>query len=352
MLPRGRLVNHRSPDRRVSNTGVATGFSGAEQQPEFGPLQVTDDALFGCVRLPIAIWRDVIEAPSRRILVDSVKVLFVLEGWATLRSRADLVVLQPGTVVVLPARHAYSISPDSPIHVVALHLRPSFLEAHLDWFPRSHPLLQKLYIAHLNPSIVGVLNIGAQGVQEMRGRLILLEALSGQPGAEFAILARLAEVFDQMSVHLFRDACTNAEHIDNLRAIPRLPVTRAMRALHEQLDRAWTVGELAREAAISESQLTRLFRRYLGVSPAVYLWRVRTDRMADLLICGDTNVSEASRSVGWKHSSSAGRAFKRRYGMSPRHFVLATRTVDVAGGAAAGEAVRGEINSRIIASRG
>lgn len=289
-------------------------------------IHFTNSALFGGLGLPLAIWHGVVDAPSPRLVADSVKVLFVTAGWAILRRGRQRVPLRPGNVIVIPRQQSYSIAPEGLMHAVAIYLRPDFLEAHLRWLPGTHPLMHQLTIAHAGSDTAGVVDIGLHGVQALRPKLSVLSALSSAPAAEFAMLARVADVFDQVAFLVSRNDGGLSEEATLRPVIPHKPVVAAARALHHHLDHAWTVGELAREAAISESQLTRLFRQDLGVSPAAYLWNARTDRMAEMLAGCDITVSEASRAVGWEYESAAGRAFKRRYGMSPRAFVAVAQS--------------------------
>ena len=102
-------------------------------------------------------------------------------------------------------------------------------------------------------------------------------------------------------------------------------VALAIRLLHEQVDRRWSIGELAAAVSLSESQLSRLFRRETGMSPAAFLWQLRADRLAELLATTSLTVEIAAAAAGWRHPSSASRAFRRRFGVSPHEFIVRAR---------------------------
>lgn len=288
-------------------------------------IHLTDRALYGDLRLPLAVWHGIVEAPSGNVVADSAKVLFVTAGWASLTCGRETVPLQPGSIVVIPRRMIFAVSPVGFLQGVGIYLRPDFLDAHLRWLPDSHPLMRQLRIAHRESSTAGVVDVSDHGMRTLRARLSVVAALSGAPASEFALLARVADVFDQVAFLVSYNSGVGDGDALHRPAIPRTPVATAARLLHENLRHAWTVSELARQVAISESQLSRLFRQDLGVSPASYLWGARTDRMAELLAESDITVAEASQAVGWGRGSASGRAFKRRYGMSPRAFVAAAR---------------------------
>lgn len=288
-------------------------------------IHVTDRMLYGKFRLPLAIRPAVVVVTGESVIADSVKVLFVTDGWAVATHVHGSLPLGPGNILVVPSRVEHAISSVGFMEGVAIFLRPDFLDVHLRWLPSTHPLMQKLRRAHTGAPTVGVVDTGLHGIHELRAKLSVLAALAGVPSSEFAVLARVADVFDQVAFLVSRNRGIGATDVVHRPVIPHAPVVAAARALHEDLGHAWTVTELAQTVAMSPSQLSRLFRHDLGVSPAAYLWSARTDRMAELLSASDVTVTEASRAVGWGRGSASGRAFKRRYGMSPRVFAAAAR---------------------------
>lgn len=94
----------------------------------------------------------------------------------------------------------------------------------------------------------------------------------------------------------------------------------ALSTLHASPDRRWTVGDLAREAAVSRSSLDSRFRQVLGRSPIRYLaeWRLRV--AAQLLATTDLGVVAVARRVGYESEEAFSRAFKRARGLSPSHW--------------------------------
>jgi AraC-like DNA-binding protein len=91
----------------------------------------------------------------------------------------------------------------------------------------------------------------------------------------------------------------------------------ALACLHAHPERAWTVAELAHEAAVSRSLLDQRFRTVLGSSPIRYLseWRMHIAR--DLVASTDLSVAQIARRVGYDSQEAFSRAFKRRMGSAP-----------------------------------
>ncbi|MFI8631232.1 helix-turn-helix transcriptional regulator [Microbacterium sp. NPDC077663] len=166
-------------------------------------------------------------------------------------------------------------------------------------------------------SNTGGLALGAAGAQSVRGTLYTLAAWSTVQGGEFATWVTLANLLaDVARVVGAPSALAAPRHV-----FPRREVTLAAHALREDLAHSWSVTDLAGRVSLSPSQLTRLFRSDLGITPAAYLRQLRTDRMADLLLAERLSVGEAASRAGWASPNHASRAFTARYGISPRRFV-------------------------------
>ena len=98
------------------------------------------------------------------------------------------------------------------------------------------------------------------------------------------------------------------------------PVQLALTAMSAELARPWTVAELARIAAVSPSQLHRLFRAEVGRTPLDWLTRSRAERFAVLLLGRDDTVAGIGRRVGWADPNYASRRFRQVYGTSPSEY--------------------------------
>lgn len=97
-------------------------------------------------------------------------------------------------------------------------------------------------------------------------------------------------------------------------------VGRALRLLHRDCARPWTVAELAREAGLSRTVLAERFHALLGIPPMAYLARWRMQRAASLLAEGRATLAQIADAVGYESEASFSRAFKRATGLSPAHW--------------------------------
>lgn len=112
----------------------------------------------------------------------------------------------------------------------------------------------------------------------------------------------------------FRDA---AEVPGWFRAMDDPALGAALRAVHAEPTRGWTVGDLAGVAALSRSSFARRFTDVVGVPPLQYLtdWRIALakERLRDT----GEGLAAIARAVGYGSEFSFASAFKRQVGTAP-----------------------------------
>ena len=90
----------------------------------------------------------------------------------------------------------------------------------------------------------------------------------------------------------------------------------------EFLKNELTVAALAEECGITESYFRRLFTRKYGVSPKEYIIRLRMGYAKDLLSSGDVSITEAAEICGYAEVTHFSREFSKRVGVPPRVFKI------------------------------
>jgi AraC-like DNA-binding protein len=101
-------------------------------------------------------------------------------------------------------------------------------------------------------------------------------------------------------------------------ADPRLAV--ALRAIHGDPSRGWTVADLAGKAALSRSAFFNRFRYAVGVAPIEYLTNWRMSVAKRILSQGKASVAEVAATVGYGSPSAFNTAFARQVGRPPARF--------------------------------
>ena len=85
----------------------------------------------------------------------------------------------------------------------------------------------------------------------------------------------------------------------------------------KDLNRKWTVEELAQEIKVSAPYLQQLFKKEMQISPIAYLRDVRLKKACELLETTFDNISEIRYKVGMPNDSHFTRDFKKKYGVTP-----------------------------------
>ncbi|MBW2690331.1 MAG: helix-turn-helix transcriptional regulator, partial [Deltaproteobacteria bacterium] len=77
---------------------------------------------------------------------------------------------------------------------------------------------------------------------------------------------------------------------------------------------------LASFLGISASHLSASFKKNIGTPPMRYLLELRLTRAAYLLANVNMSVSQVAREAGFSDPLYFSRQFKKRFGLSPRHY--------------------------------
>jgi transcriptional regulator GlxA family with amidase domain len=88
--------------------------------------------------------------------------------------------------------------------------------------------------------------------------------------------------------------------------------------IHARLAEPCRVDQLARAVNMSPSYLTRLFREQTGRSPVSFVRELRQRRAYELVQTTFLSIKEVMAAVGWNDPSHFCRAFKTRFGVSPK----------------------------------
>ena len=141
------------------------------------------------------------------------------------------------------------------------------------------------------------------------------EARSARPG-NAAILGRLTEL---MFVEILREYMQRLPVNQGgwLAGVNDPIVGNALRLLHANPARNWTVEELAREGAVSRSVLAQRFTELVGESPIRYLASWRMQLAKQMMREGTRNIQDVATRVGYDSEAAFNRAFKRATGCPP-----------------------------------
>ena len=95
---------------------------------------------------------------------------------------------------------------------------------------------------------------------------------------------------------------------------------RCKGAIEAQAARLATLGDITRAVGVEASHLSRLFRRYQGLSPYQYLLHRKMALAAELLMDPAALVKEAAGAVGFADPYHFSRCFKKVHRVAPKEF--------------------------------
>lgn len=131
------------------------------------------------------------------------------------------------------------------------------------------------------------------------------------------VLERLIEV---LLIEALRSGTETAAAPGLSRGLGDERLAGALRAMHARPEQAWTVVDLAHEAALSRSAFFARFSRVVGVPPMEYLLVWRMALAKQLLRHGRLGIEDVAERVGYGSASTFSVAFARHAGVPPARY--------------------------------
>src|SRR5690606_3243369 len=105
-----------------------------------------------------------------------------------------------------------------------------------------------------------------------------------------------------------------------LRGLGDARLAEAIRQMHSDPARPWTMADLAKKAALSRSAFFDRFARNVGVPPMEYLLAWRMALAKNLLRQQEIDIAEVAERVGYGSASTFSTAFSRYVGQPPGRY--------------------------------
>jgi AraC-like DNA-binding protein len=94
-------------------------------------------------------------------------------------------------------------------------------------------------------------------------------------------------------------------------------ISRALKAIHDEPFRKWTVADLAGEVGMSRSSFAERFSVLVKEGPLSYHNRWRLTLAHGLLGQANARVGDVARRIGYDSEAAFSRAFKAQFGVPP-----------------------------------
>ena len=149
--------------------------------------------------------------------------------------------------------------------------------------------------------------------------LLAKETQRPGPGSR-AVVSGIADMLFVQAIRCHLEEEAPNQQANWLNALSDKRVGAAMRALHDDPAKAWTVDTLASVAGMSRSAFSARFKERIGEAPLEYLTRWRMFRAGILLRQTDRPLADIAQQVGYESDAALSKAFHRVVGVAPGAF--------------------------------
>lgn len=100
----------------------------------------------------------------------------------------------------------------------------------------------------------------------------------------------------------------------------------ALRLIHEQPDRPWTLGDLGQRVGLGRSAFSARFTKLVGQSMYRYLIARRMSEAAFLIETSDDGIAQIATRVGYHTAATFSKLFHRHHGLPPGRYRAVCRS--------------------------
>lgn len=142
---------------------------------------------------------------------------------------------------------------------------------------------------------------------------MMLELIQCHHGRELA-----RQIADQFLHGGIRGATEGQRQVLLGAAVRNTMIQRAVQRMEATVEEPVSPARLARELGVSQRQLERLSKRYLGCTPAKFHAQLRLQRARRMLRQTELSVAEIAIACGFVSLSHFAKAYRRQFSVSPR----------------------------------
>lgn len=186
------------------------------------------------------------------------------------------------------------------------------------WF-EFDPLDARPLLDVLPPLLVTHMDEDQSQLLQSTFALLAAEAGSERIGSS-TVVSRLGEILFISAIRSHLAERGAAGGTGWLGALADRRIGAAMRALHAEVGRDWTVETLAELSGMSRSAFAVRFKEIVGTTPMEYLAQWRMYRAGVMLRRERKALGEVAALVGYRSEAAFNRAFKKASGMTPGAF--------------------------------
>lgn len=132
----------------------------------------------------------------------------------------------------------------------------------------------------------------------------------------------LESLVNFLSIHLIKNYSTQQKPLKEFQGgLGKRKLNQIVEYINNDLNKDLSLHELASLVEISPYHFARQFKKSTGLPPRQYIIRTRVERAKQLLLQGNLTIAQVAYIVGFSHQSHLNRHFKRWLGITPKVFV-------------------------------
>ncbi|MDR3537083.1 MAG: AraC family transcriptional regulator [Acetobacteraceae bacterium] len=140
----------------------------------------------------------------------------------------------------------------------------------------------------------------------------------GLSAGRFLMMSYLAPIILLQTLRIY--LASTKDDRNWLAALSHPKLSKAMRAMHTDYGKTWSLEALAKTAGMSRAGFALNFKKLVGVAPIDYLVTWRMQVACDLLQQGKLGLSEVATAVGYESESAFSAAFKKIVRCRPGYY--------------------------------
>ena len=98
-------------------------------------------------------------------------------------------------------------------------------------------------------------------------------------------------------------------------------IDQTLAYIHAKFNTDITINDLADKFGYNRSYFSALFTKKVGISPQKYIFKLRMETAANLMLKYQKPPAIAARAAGYDDLSLFSKMFKKHFGISPRQYI-------------------------------
>lgn len=147
--------------------------------------------------------------------------------------------------------------------------------------------------------------------------LDLLDAVLSLPDEMSSVTS---VILDHLALTILASFLRNVEEEGAVGSTLPTAVIRSIEFMERHISQQVSLDEISSAACVTSHHLIKLFKTALGTTPVKYLWKMRSQRAAEILRTTNLSISEVAYLVGYQSPFHFSRTFRIAHGRGPKAY--------------------------------